>query len=327
VGGSDALCDDATMNAAVEPDFEVAISFLRADEALARQLADALAPARVFVYSRQQEQLAGNNGIEEFRSAFLTRSHIAVVLHRRGWGETPYTTVESIAIQERGLQTAWLKLVFVTQDDAPLPAWLPHMWIRFDLRAYPIDQLVGAIRQKLADAGIAVRPVTASERAAQTARREAFDADTSAMLNASPEPFCAATATLHGELERQISEICAQTGWDVVRGKNRTEFVAFMGGVTMQLLAQELYANTARDASILLRYFNGRLLTPDERVQGKYMTYGPDHAESETTITLGRDPAMGWFWRWDSHRVVDEEAARILLTELLDRRDKARKKK
>ncbi len=69
--------------------YDVAISFLFCDEPLALRLYDDLSPTlKVFVFSKQQESLAGTDGVEEFRDVFRTNSRLAVVLFRDSWGDT-----------------------------------------------------------------------------------------------------------------------------------------------------------------------------------------------------------------------------------------------
>jgi hypothetical protein len=54
-------------------DYDVAISFLRKDEPLAVELRDRLAPRRVFVYSKAQEEIAGREGDAAFGEVLARR--------------------------------------------------------------------------------------------------------------------------------------------------------------------------------------------------------------------------------------------------------------
>ncbi|HKC17437.1 MAG TPA: hypothetical protein VKC11_12100 [Steroidobacteraceae bacterium] len=79
--------------------FDVALSFVSADEPLALQLQGALHPPHsVFVFPKAQEQLAGRDGVEAFRSVFRERAMLVVILYRPPWGDTPWTRVEKGAI-------------------------------------------------------------------------------------------------------------------------------------------------------------------------------------------------------------------------------------
>ena len=79
------------VNAAEESDeqpYNVAISFLSADEPTARALADQLESSglRVFFFPRSQEELAGTDGLETMRKPFLD-AQVAVVFYRDRWGQ------------------------------------------------------------------------------------------------------------------------------------------------------------------------------------------------------------------------------------------------
>lgn len=94
---------EPTMSEA-ETKYDVAISFLHADETLAREIDARLSEQfDVFVNSKRQEAIAGTNGLESFREAFLAQSRLVVVLYREGWGSTPFMRVEHQAVTERPL--------------------------------------------------------------------------------------------------------------------------------------------------------------------------------------------------------------------------------
>src|SRR5690348_736107 len=93
-------------------EYDVAISLRHPDRALAERLCDLLAPMSVFFYRRNQEQIAGGDGVETFSRMFRTESRLNVILFREGWGEGGYTGVESTAIRDRGLTDSF-KSVFV----------------------------------------------------------------------------------------------------------------------------------------------------------------------------------------------------------------------
>lgn len=306
--------------------YDVAISFLYRDEPLARQLADYLSPANVFVYSKRQEELAGNNGIEEFRDTFRNRTRVAVVLYRPGWGQTPFTRIEEIAIQEYCMNEGWENLMFVQLEAGAAPRWVPQPHIRFDLQAFPIEQLVGAIKGKLVQLGVALRPATAAEIARQAAAREAFDRETEEMLSREATVFRDAVLRLFAEVERQVAEITRETGWQIVFGHDQTSCVTFLDRVTLQLLRPLQYVNRLADAELKIRHFDGRLLTPQERAQGMRVIAGDPTEVSREVIYLVRDPAVGWAWRYGDRVVTSEEFVRSALTEFIERRTVAMKR-
>jgi hypothetical protein len=150
--------------------FDVAISFLHRDEPLALQLQSKLiANLSVFVYSKEQENLAGTDGMESFRLAFRSQSRLSVVLYRKGWGETPWTRVEATAIQEKCLENGWDSLLFVMLEtgDTP-PIWLPEMNIRLDFSMYGEVELIGAIKTRAEKIGSKLRTEDSLTRAKRT---------------------------------------------------------------------------------------------------------------------------------------------------------------
>jgi hypothetical protein len=134
---------------APEPVYDVAISFLVADEKIASAIKTRLAGLNVFFYPHNQEQLIGTNGLESMRAPFLS-ARVNVVLYRERYGKTPWTGVELKAIQDSCLQTGFRSLLFVQLEKKDgKPDWLPDTHIRCVLGDFTIDQLVGAIKSKV----------------------------------------------------------------------------------------------------------------------------------------------------------------------------------
>lgn len=72
---------------AAEQVFDVAISFLVADEKIASTIKSKLAGLNVFFYPHNQEELIGTNGLESMRAPFLS-ARVNVVLCRERYGTT-----------------------------------------------------------------------------------------------------------------------------------------------------------------------------------------------------------------------------------------------
>jgi hypothetical protein len=144
------------------PKYDVAISFLSRDLAIAASLNDRLSgELEVFFYPGNQEELAGTDGLESMRKPFVDGSRVVVVLYREGWGTTPWTRVEESAIKDGCLKYGWRRLFFVLID-APerLPLWVPDTHIGFDYTKFPIDQAVGAIKARVLENGGNLAPLT-----------------------------------------------------------------------------------------------------------------------------------------------------------------------
>src|SRR5271155_695677 len=103
------------MTSESEREFDVAISFLASDVSIAQELYEGLEGLKVFFYPRHQEQTAGTNGLESMPKPF-NDCRVMVILYRQGWGETPWTGVESLAIQDRCRRNHFRNLMFVQLD-------------------------------------------------------------------------------------------------------------------------------------------------------------------------------------------------------------------
>jgi hypothetical protein len=155
---------------ASDVEFEVAFSFLDHDHALAIQLADLLRDRmRVFVYSEQQKDLAGRDGLEEFSTIFRRKSALCVVLYREGWGQTRWTRVEETALKSRGFERGWQFLLVVVLDNSPLPDWLPPTKIWFGLDQYGVQAAAAVIDARVQEAGGTVHQESAREKATRLA--------------------------------------------------------------------------------------------------------------------------------------------------------------
>jgi len=147
--------------------YDVAISFLFRDSAMASEIQERLSRSlRVFFFPREQEELAGTDGMETMRVPFRTGSILSLVLFRRGWGETPWTRVEATAIQERCLATGWGSAFFLmlNNTDAP-PRWLPETRVRFNMQDFGLEQAVGAVKQRALESGARLSDSSIRQRA------------------------------------------------------------------------------------------------------------------------------------------------------------------
>jgi hypothetical protein len=81
--------------------YEVAFSFTGEDEGLATQINDLLRDRyRTFLYSREQEKLAGTDGEETFNDVFGKEARTVAVLLRPEWGSSAWTRIEQIATKK-----------------------------------------------------------------------------------------------------------------------------------------------------------------------------------------------------------------------------------
>ena len=66
--------------------YDVAISFLVQDISIATALCEKLSESlSVFFFPRNQEELAGTDGLESMRTPFFEQSRLNVVIYRERW--------------------------------------------------------------------------------------------------------------------------------------------------------------------------------------------------------------------------------------------------
>jgi hypothetical protein len=260
---------------AAEQVFDVAISFLVADEKVASTIKSKLSGLKVFFYPHNQEELIGTNGLESMRAPFLS-ARVNVVLYRERYGRTPWTGVELAAIQDSCLKTAYRSLLFVQLDKKdPTPSWLPATHIRCVLGDFTVDQLVGAIKNKVQElGGVIHRPDAMSE--AQRVKREAeYLADRDAMKR----DRAWIEGTVHRSLretfqkvEQLVARVNKDQGFQIVcRSDGYHSCVMRSGFVSLGCgWVQPIYNNVGDDDAhgdcyLRIGEISGTLLLPGER--------------------------------------------------------------
>ena len=98
-----------------------------------------------------------------------------MVLHRTGWGETPWTRVERLAIEDRFLKDGPAFLFFVMMDSTAPPPRLPETLIRYSIKDFGIEQAVGAIKARAIERGSQPHRPSIAERAARAQEAAAFE--------------------------------------------------------------------------------------------------------------------------------------------------------
>src|SRR5258708_10864086 len=187
-------------------DDDVAISFLARDEPLALQIRDQLAPLRVFVYSKAQEEIAGREGVEAFREVFRDRARVALVLFRSGWGETRWTRVEETAIRDHCLEAGWDDQMFVKLEKADKPKGVPDSYLYLDFLSFGMSDLIGAVKSRCARLGVELRRPSAADRAERIAAEERLKEETEQTLRTTAEPLYNVAGSLFEAVERHLVE-------------------------------------------------------------------------------------------------------------------------
>lgn len=288
-------------------DLDVAISFLNDDLGLAQELRERLGnDLDVFVYSSKQEELAGTDGLGSFRAAFRHRSRLVVILHREGWGETPWTRIEQEAITDRFLKEGSGFLFVVTLDESPPPPWLPDKLIRFSLKDFGLEQAVGAIKARALEQGSVIHRPSISRLAQQA--QEAVEFDRRRLQLFRTEEGVRAVAqeaeALLARVEKGAEELkAAASSLDIEYGTGRYIVVIRAGHVSLHVIYSNQIINVLDEARLIIREYQGVTLLPGQR--GYYITEPKELTRTNLFPELSR--AHGWCWRDAGGEVVTSE--------------------
>ena len=248
------------------PKYDVAISFLARDEQLARAFADKLREGlNVFFFPRNQEQLASTNGLVSMREPFLG-ARVVVVLYREPWGQTDWTRVEETAITDRCLKRGWQSLVFVQLDDASkIPHWLPDTHIRFKLKAYGIEEAVGAIKLRVQEQGGTIEPPNALARAARVQREGEFLAERQRLFGDST--FIGHVHSSVGQALSGVVDLVREGGKDmqpiIYAGVKDRHCVMTDERVSVAAFWQQgIFNRVGQEAFFIIREFRGAVAVP-----------------------------------------------------------------
>jgi hypothetical protein len=193
----------------MEFNFEVAFSFLKEDLSFAYDIKNKLSVnIRTFIYADKQEVLAGKDGPAIFTSVFKKETRLVVILYRKQYGETQYTSVEKDAISARALETKWDFVIFIPFEK-PIPDWYPYTYSYIDPISNNVDQIASIIEYKLRELGAEIEQETLIEKAKRIQRNKKNEEERINILR-SPDSFHDANKlfdTFHMTLEIKSSEL------------------------------------------------------------------------------------------------------------------------
>jgi hypothetical protein len=282
-----------------DPTYDVAISFLVADEKTASQIKSGLAGLNVFFYPHNQEELVGTNGIESMREPFLA-ARVNVILFRERYGNTPWTGVELSAIQDSCLKTRFQSLVFAQLDkDDQKPLWLPDTHIRCVLGDFTLDQLVGAIKLRVQERGGQVVKASPLELAKRLRAEELLRQDERKFFR--DDPFIKETAAevvdeLMKELIAQVEGIKVEVGSQWTCGYESegagVRGVLRYGRVGLEVWWRQIYTNVMEDVALECTEYNGALVLRSENRVPYYEPQKLGQKKYYPTLNMGRE--MRW---------------------------------
>jgi len=293
-------------------EYDVAFSFLAQDEGTAAQLNDALAGrVKTFLYSKQQEQLAGTDGEKSFNDVFGKKSRFVAILYRDNWGSTPWTRIEETAIRNRAHEEGYDFCLLVPLDkQATAPKWFPKIRIWIGLERYGVDGAAAVIEARVQELGGNPHDETLQERAARQARAVEFKAERDAALNsfAGVEAFRQGIESLGAAIKRGVDSINkGRTSHKLeFRGMQQQGSPCFVLGLQhgLSVGGRAFYANTLENVYLEATLWHG---FPPMRGTVRF-----EEPEPYITVKYQFDylPSKQYVWRQetDSNRTFSSES-------------------
>jgi hypothetical protein len=284
-------------DAARQPKYDLAISFLSKDLPTATALHDRLSEGlKVFFYPHAQVVLAGTDGMASMREPFLT-SRLIVILYQEPWGETPWTRIEQSAIQDRFLKEGWEAMFFITVGrPSKLPAWLPDHRVRFSLDDFPLEQAVGAIKHRVTELGGTISPMTPARKAQEHAAEAKYQKDrkTFFMSDDAVRAARAEVAKIFGSIQQSCDHAKTESGLDLIYGASGSQFVVRDQRVGMAVDWTMEVVNSVRGAELKVTAYSKPIPLPG---QPRFGYYGDEPRRSSIARykpELGRDGSLCW---------------------------------
>jgi hypothetical protein len=311
-------------------EYDVAFSFLAQDESVATELNDALSErVKTFLFSKQQEQLAGTDGEKTFNAVFDEKSRFVVILYRDAWGTTPWTRIEKTAIRNHGYDEGYDFALLVPMDKPPTtPEWFPKNRLWLGLERYGVAGAAAVIEARIQELGGTPHQESLEERAARQARAVEFKTEREAALNsyAGVEAFGRGIESLSAAIKSGVARINAgRTDHKLeFRGTPQSRGPCFVLGLErgLEVGGRTFYANTLKDDYLNVTLWRGVPPMPG-------ITFFEDPVRHlATKYELDYLPSKNYVWKQqtDRNRSFSSEslAEEILKWHLDNGRDPAR---
>jgi hypothetical protein len=296
--------------------YDVAFSFLGQDEPLATRLADQLGGRlHVFLYSRQQEAIAGTDGEKTLNAVFGEQSRIVVVLYRAAWGQTPFTRIEETAIRNRAFDHGYDFALFIPLDPSPtVPPWLPKNRIWIGLERWGEHAAAGVIEARVQEAGGEPRQETAADSARRLAR-ELAAAQRREQFRESAEGVQAAEREVGVLIDAVENTAQADTGLtlDFERNDARRQCLLHCAGFQVSVAWSNTVVNTLKYARLFVKLWSGRTTFGS----GVFWDDPKELKKSEFQFDIDADDRPRW-QRGDKSYST-QECADLIIRLLLDR--------
>lgn len=308
--------------------YNVAFSFLAQDEPLATQLANLLQDRHsVFLYSQEQERLAGRDGEYAFNEVFSKEARVVVILYRQGWGQSPWTRIEETAIRNRAFEHGFDFALFVAlEDKTTLPEYVPKNRLWIGLARFGLDGAASVIDARIQELWGKPRAPSLEERAARAQKMVEFNAFRTQYLQ-SIEGVKAARASFSELLQRfsqRVPAIQLEAPYLSLEAnfyQRLSMMVVLCRGPALRIALHLQYPNSLEDACIEATTWNGHpqvpglyepglgirpnqalRLTPD-LISGNYFLWRLDSPENSEPLNV--DGACEHILNWWLQESID----------------------
>jgi hypothetical protein len=301
-------------------EYDVAFSFLARDEELATALTDLLQDRfRCFLYSRQQELIAGTDGEVTFNRVFGEAARIVVILYRDGWGQSPWTRIEETAIRNRAYSQGYDFALFVKLNALDeLPAWIPKTYIFHGYERWGLQGAASVIEARVEGAGGAPHQETPTELARRLQREQERARARVQFLHS--ESGVSAAAAEFRKLVQATRDVAGRLQEDNPALQMRLEeadgsFVAYRDGHSLTYGWQLLWANTFDGSTLFVRLHRGAIA-----LRGYSSSKVKQIASWEFDFDLSSEGNYGWRLRSGDRRFYSSaELADWAVAEFLKR--------
>jgi hypothetical protein len=133
-------------------EYDVAVSFARADRTIAEELAGLLRARSIQVYEDEYEaaQLGGGDFVNHVAELYRTRARYCVMLLSQHYPLKQWTQAERSSAQDHALRDANEYILPIQLDDTGVPGAAATAGYR-DLRQHSMESIVDMLESKLAE--------------------------------------------------------------------------------------------------------------------------------------------------------------------------------
>jgi len=244
--------------------YDVAFSFCAKDESIAIGINDLIQDRiKTFLYSKNQEEIAGTDGEETFNKVFGEDARIVFVLYRKEWGTSSWTRIEETAIRNRAFEDGFDFTIFAPlEKPQTVPGWLPKTRIWYGLDRWGIEGAASVIEARVQEFGGEVKEETVEDRAAKLSRALIAKKEKQSLLDSDKGvKFANKEVTeLFVEIENAIKKIADNKNKTSFRVEIKDRKLAVFGeGFTIQFFWTVSFSNTLRSSALYMTLFKGHL--------------------------------------------------------------------